>query len=316
MAEKVIGVDLGGTNIRAGLVDQSGGIAKRVLVKTPHTTSAGDIVNAVVDLVKRVDDSGAAVKNVGIAAASVIDFQDFRKSMWPNLPQMQGHDFVGEIADKTGLIVRVENDANAAVIGEHWQGAGKGAQNVVGITLGTGVGGGIIANGEILRGVSGSAGEIGHICVNPSGPPCGCGSTGCLEQYASATAVVRMGKGILASFPESCLHSKLEFDSKDVFVAALDGDRAGITVFDTAGRYLGIAFADLVNLLNPDVIVVMGGLAGAWSLLSQSALEELQKRAFQQAVERVSIVRGALGDDAGILGAAKLTFADMGFSGS
>lgn len=316
MTQKVIGVDLGGTNIRAGLVDESGEIAKRSYAKTPRTGSASETVDAVVNLIRSINDSDAAVKKVGIAAASVIDFQDLRKSMWPNLPQLQGHDLAGEIANGTGLSVTIENDANAAAIGEHWKGAAKGARHVVGVTLGTGVGGGIIANGEILRGASGSAGEIGHICVEPDGVPCGCGSTGCLEQYSSATAIVRMTKEVLASFPESSLHSKLEFEAKDVFETALAGDLAGIRVFEQAGRYLGIAFAAIVNLLNPEVIVIMGGLAGGWSLLSQSAQEELQKRAFQQAVERVNIVRGVLGDDAGILGAAKLTFADMGFSGS
>jgi len=316
ITQKVIGIDLGGTNTRAGLVDESGRISKRAQAKTPHAASAGDIVDVVIGLIKNVNDPGAPAKKVGIGAASVIDFQDLRKSMWPNLPGLQGHDFVGEIADKTGLIVTIENDANAAVIGERWQGAAKGTQNAVGITLGTGVGGGIIINGELVRGASGSAGEIGHICVDPNGPLCGCGSTGCLEQYSSATAVVRITKEILASFPESPLHSKLELDAKDVFDAALGGDLAGIKVFEEAGRYLGIACAALVNLLNPEVIVVMGGLAGAWNLMGQSSREELQKRAFQQAVERVNIVRGVLGDDAGILGAAKLTFADMRFSGS
>ena len=316
MVEKVIGVDLGGTNIRAGLIDEGGEIAKRAHAKTPHDGSAGESVNAIVNLIRSVNDSGDAVKNVGIAAASVIDFQDLRKSMWPNLPQLQGLDLAGEIANISGLDVTIENDANAAVIGEHWQGSAKGAQNVIGITLGTGVGGGIIVNGEIFRGASGSAGEIGHICVEPDGVPCGCGSTGCLEQYSSATAIVRFTKEVLATFPESPLHSKLEFEAKDVFEAALKDDLAGIRAFEVAGRYLGIACAALINLLNPEVIVVMGGLAGSWNLLSRSVLEELQKRAFQQAVERVNIVRGVLGDDAGILGAAKLTFADMGFSGS
>jgi glucokinase len=168
------------------------------------------------------------------------------------------------------------------------------------------VGGGIIIDGRLVRGIDGTAGEIGHIAVEPEGYPCGCGSRGCVEQYSSATAIVRLAKEQLPRFPESVLRSNLELTPLNVFEAGIAGDGLSIEVFRQAGTYLGIALGGLVNVLNPEVIVIGGGVSAGWDLFIEPLQAEILSRAFPQPGERVKLVRSELGDDAGILGAAFL----------
>jgi glucokinase len=172
--------------------------------------------------------------------------------------------------------------------------------------LGTGVGGGIIIDGILLRGVDGTAGEIGHIAVEPEGYPCGCGSRGCVEQYASATAIVRIAKELMPQFPETLLRSNLELTPLDVYEAGIQGDRLSLEVFRLSGTYLGIALGGLVNVLNPEAIVVGGGVSAGWALFIEHLESEIKRRAFPHPAERVKLMRSKLGDDAGILGAAFL----------
>ncbi|MEO5860355.1 MAG: ROK family protein, partial [Pyrinomonadaceae bacterium] len=199
-----------------------------------------------------------------------------------------------------------ENDANSAAVGERWKGAAKGVRNSIHVTLGTGVGGGIIIDGTLVRGIDGTAGEIGHIAVEPEGYPCGCGSRGCVEQYASATAIVRIAKELMPKYPETELRSNLELTPLDVFESGIAGDRLSLEVFRVAGTYLGIALGGLVNVLNPEAIVIGGGVAAGWDLFIEPLQSEILRRAFQQPGERVKLMRSELGDDAGILGAAFL----------
>jgi glucokinase len=170
------------------------------------------------------------------------------------------------------------------------------------------VGGGLIINGVPHRGPDGTAGEVGHICVEPFGKPCGCGSFGCLEQYASATAVVRMAKEMGAQQNGSPALTVSDLTSLDVYRAGVQGDAIAISVFETMGFYLGLALAGLVNVLNPDMIVLGGGLAAAWDLFSIPTRDQIDKRAFREPAERVKLVRAELGDDAGSIGAAYLAF--------
>ena len=206
------------------------------------------------------------------------------------------------------LPVLLENDANAAALGESWMGAAKGFQNSICVTLGTGVGGGIIIDGEILRGVDGTAGEIGHICVEPFGAPCGCGSRGCLEQYASATAILRLAQENSARYPKSELLHKLGLTSADVYKAGKQGDELALEVFRQMGFYLGLALAGLVNVLNPEAIVIGGGASGGWDLFMRYLQETIRARTFRQPGERAKVLLAKCGDDAGLLGAAKLAF--------
>jgi glucokinase len=313
MPQNVIAIDLGGTNLRAGIVDANGTISKQVRSLTPNSDTAAELAG---DLAKTINDlrDGEEIQGVGLGLAAVVDSNRNRVSTSPNLPRLNNFDFAAEIGSQTGLEVYLENDATAAAIGEHWLGAGKDANHLICITLGTGVGGGLIVDGKPVYGAAGNAGEVGHICLNAEGPACGCGSNGCLEQYASGTAIVRMTRELISEYPDSPLHSRFEFTSEDVHEAAVNGDMAAIQAFENAGRHLGTALAGLVNLLNPEIIVITGGVASAWELFIGETRKELRKRAFHQPAEHVKIVRGTLGDHAGVLGAAKRAFSGTGFS--
>jgi glucokinase len=228
----------------------------------------------------------------------------------PNLPSLLGYELVPALEQALDRPVLLENDANAAALGEMWQGAARGCQTIICITLGTGVGGGIILDGKLWRGVDGTAGEIGHTSVEPfGGVKCKCGNVGCLEVYSSATAIVRMAREMLAQYPSCLLHSIAgNLTSEKIFRAATEGDQLALEVFRRAGTYLGIAMANLVNIFNPEMIVVGGGVSAAWDLFAQHARAEVMKRAFPVPARRCQIVRAECGDDAGLLGAAWLAF--------
>jgi glucokinase len=212
--------------------------------------------------------------------------------------------------------VRLENDANAAAIGEMWRGAGQGYRTIICVTLGTGVGGGIILDGKLWRGTDGSAGEIGHISIDPfAGVPCSCGSHGCLEVYASATAIVRMTREAKPRYPNSVLDDTEQLTSKDVYQAGKGGDELALEVFRQMGMYLGIGLASLINLLNPEMIVIGGGLANGWELFEKHMQQQVAERAFPIPAASVKIVRAQCGDDAGLLGAAKVAFATLNEKG-
>jgi len=215
------------------------------------------------------------------------------------------------LEDRTGIRVKVENDANAYALGEARFGSGKGASSLVCITLGTGVGGGIILGGDLVRGADGMAGEVGHITVRPNGIKCNCGNRGCVERYSSASAVAERTAEALRRGVESSLSEAFEADPSSITAhvvheAALGGDRLARRMFRDAGRCLGILAADLINLLNVERILVGGGMAGAWELLSGPMRDEIKKRAFDIPAARCSILKGSLGDDAAVLGAAGL----------
>jgi glucokinase len=225
----------------------------------------------------------------------------------PNVPALDGFPMRSALEAEFNLPAILENDANAAAIGENWLGASRGIENSVTVTLGTGVGGGIMLGGRILRGIDGTAAEVGHICVEPNGAPCGCGSRGCVEQYASATAIVRLWNELKDNDGDAQrLNPDSELSSLEIFEAARKSDPIALKVFETMGFYLGIAFADLINILNPEAIVVGGGLANAWEHFIASVNTEIKGRSFREPAERVRVIPATLGDDAGLLGVTKL----------
>lgn len=302
MSEYVLAADLGGTNLRMAAVGADGEFLDSRSAPTPSSGDVEETVEAIVRLAVDCRDSISdlfELRSLGLAAAALVSAADGRIFSAPNLHQLDGCDLGVLLRTRLGVPVVIENDANAAAIGEHWLGAAKGVRNAIVVTLGTGVGGGLILNGEIFRGSDGTAGEIGHINVEPQGVLCGCGSYGCVEQYASATAIVRMAKELDPSVSE-------DVTSLDLYRAGVRGDKNAVEVFRRMGSYLGIAFANLVNTLNPDVIVIGGGVAAGWDLYIDHVRRQINEKAFQQPAGRVKLVRAELGNHAGMLGAARL----------
>lgn len=309
MNQIALAADLGGTNLRVAAIAADGSILARSRTETPKFGGAEEIVDAIVGLAIDCRDQASGqgeVVSFGLAVPAVLNTGEGKIHTSPNLPAMNGIHLSKAIREKLNIPVVLENDATSAAIGEQWLGASRGVQNSICVTLGTGVGGGIILDGKPLRGVDGTAGEIGHICVEPFGVPCGCGSIGCLEQYSSASAIVRQAKELFVKHPESKLRSDGNLTPKEVYEAGNLGDALAIEVFRKVGFYLGIALAGLVNVLNPEVIVIGGGASAGWELFIPETKNQIMKRAFQQPAERVKLLRAELGDDAGILGASHL----------
>ncbi|MEZ4546909.1 MAG: ROK family protein [Thermodesulfobacteriota bacterium] len=272
MGKTVIGMDIGGTNLRGALVTPEG----RILRQLKIASGAHDGIDAVVEnIAKLVDELGeGGVSGVGIGIAGVIDSKSGVITQAPNIANVTNYPIRDNLVRKlgSGVGVIVENDANCAALGEWWIGAGKDISSLVMITLGTGVGGGIILDGKLWSGADGMGGEVGHMTVYPDGALCNCGNYGCLESYASATAVRRMVRETLAK-PEvkTVLRDRVpETDPDDipevVMKAALEGDAASIDIWARFGVALGIGMASLVNILNVEMIVLGGGVAKAWDM--------------------------------------------------
>lgn len=309
MKQVILAVDLGGTNLRTAAVDDAGNILFRAKNETPQNGGAEEIVKALAEAAENCRENLKDGKISAVAAAvpGSVNYQAGLIVKAPNLPMLDGFPLAKALEEKLKIRAFLENDANAAAIGENWLGASKGFANSIMVTLGTGVGGGIIIKNEILRGADGTAGEIGHISVEPFGHWCGCGNNGCLEQYASATAIVRHSKELIGEFPRAAdLLKAANPTAEDIFKIANDGDKLAREVFRRQGLYLGIGLAGLINTLNPEIIVIGGGAAAGWDLFMPQLKEEISKRAYKDAAKRAKIVRAELDDDAGILGAAKI----------
>lgn len=311
MNEIVLAADLGGTNLRIAAVNREGRILHCSRSDTPSTGGANEIVRSILNAVKDCREAGGSdgpIRTVSLALAATVNSADGIVFRSPNLPALNGLHLAETLSKEIGLRVILENDANAAAMGENWLGASKDIDSSICVTIGTGIGGGIILGGGIYRGVDGTAGEIGHICVEPAGEPCGCGSWGCVEQYASATAIVRMTRELENQYPQSLLLNKPGLTSLEVYEAGKSGDRLALEAFRLMGFYLGIGLAGLVNVLNPEMIVIGGGASAGWDLFIDHVREQIQKRAFREPADRATLVRARLGDDAGIMGAARLAF--------
>ena len=314
MAKVTLGVDLGGTNMRFGLVSGAGEVIARGWVATDVDEGVDAVISRIVtgaeDLTDKAKTRGHEITGIGIGVPGIISTGGIVR-LSPNLPGWVDIPLKGILEDRLKLPVEVENDANAYALGEYMHGAGRGSASMVCFTLGTGVGGGIILDGDVWRGADGMAGEVGHITVYPNGIKCNCGNTGCLEQYSSATAVVEktlesLSKGAKSSLAGAYRKDRASINARAIKDAAVSGDRLALWVYSGAGRALGIVAAGLINLLNIERIVVGGGMAGAWELLYEPLMSEVDKRAFKIPAERCGIVPGTLGDDAAIIGSASL----------
>jgi glucokinase len=313
--EFVFAADLGGTHLRVATVDRSGKIYCRQMQATPQAEKPNEIVHALIDAVhgceRRAREKGGAISAVSIVVPGTVNVAEGVVVKAPNVPCLDGFRLRAALESELEWPVILENDANAAAIGEMWQGAGRGYRTIICVTLGTGVGGGIILDGKLWRGADGSAAEVGHIGVDPfAGVACMCGSRGCLEVYASATAIVRMTREARPRYPNSILHNIEDLTSAKIYQAGKEGDELAIEVFRRMGVYLGIGLASLINVLNPEIVVIGGGLSNGWELFEKHMHQQVIERAFPIPARRVKIVRAQCGDDAGLLGAAKLAFAN------
>lgn len=310
----VIAMDLGGTNLRSTVVDNDGKILYRAKRETPKNEEATKIINTIVESAKdcyQTAESRKEISTIALVVPGTVDVENGIIIKAPNLPALNNFNISEILEGELNLTCILENDANAAAIGENWLGASRDFESSICVTLGTGVGGGIIIDGKVLRGIDGTAAEIGHICVEPFGAPCGCGSRGCFEQYASASAVVRLARELAEKYPGSVLKQASSLIALDIYEAAKTGDKLALEVFHLQGFYLGIALAGLINVLNPEVIVIGGGSAAGWDLFAPEMFEQIRVRAFRQPAERAKIVLAECGDDAGILGAARLAFESL-----
>jgi len=306
----VFAVDLGGTHLRVALVDDTGRILNQHKQDTPKGDSAEDIIDALVQVAERWGCSELPVVATSIMVPGAVDCAKAVVVQAPNLPSLVNFPLKSELQKRLGWPVYLENDANAAVVGEMWQGAARGCRDVVSVTLGTGVGGGVILDGKLWRGSHGSGGEIGHTTVDPfSGLKCKCGNTGCLELFASATAIVRMTREALSSFPETSLKSD-ELTAEKVYDAGKQGDELALVVFKRFGMYLGIGLANLINLIDPQIIVITGGVVNGWDLFAEEMYRQVGERAFRTTAQQVKIAKAECGDNAGLLGAARLALQD------
>src|SRR5256886_5938193 len=309
--EVVFAADLGGTHLRAATVDENGTIHFRLKQKTPHTAEPGEIVRELVLAVRQCETqskiSGDSIRAISVVVPGSVNVEQGVVVKAPNLACLDMFRLTAALTCELKLPAVLENDANAAAVGEMWQGAGHGRRTIVCITLGTGVGGGIILDGKLWRGVNDSAAEIGHMCVDPfGGVGCLCGSRGCLEVYASATAIVRMAREARPRYSDSLLHSGEDLTAEDIYQAGIKGDELALEVFRRMGVYLGIGLANLINILNPEMIVIGGGVVNAWELFAKHMHREIGERAFPVPAAEVKVVAAERGDDAGLLGAAYL----------
>lgn len=302
------GVDIGGTTVKMGLFQEDG----TVLDKWEIITRKEDQGIAILpDVAKAINEKMAErgikkeeVVGIGVGVPAPVTNGGVVKQT-ANLNW--GYKNVKtELEELTGIRTEVENDANVAALGEMWKGGGKGNKNMVMVTLGTGVGGGIIVNGNILTGTNGAAGEIGHIVINPEEKKrCGCGKTGCLEQYASATGIVRLARKKLLDFNGETVLQMESVTAKDVFDAVKAGDKAAIEVAEEFGRYLGYSLSIVSTLVDPSIYVIGGGVSKAGEILFDYIKGPYMEKAFF-AHKNVKFALAQLGNDAGIYGAAKL----------
>ena len=315
----VFAADLGGTHLRAATIGEDGRIHFRHKQNTPRAGRADEIVAALVHAARECEKqetaAGERIRALSVVVPGTVDARAGVVVKAPNLPCLDGFRLAAAVEKEFSLPVIIENDANAAAVGELWQGAGRGHAAIVCVTLGTGVGGGIVLDGTLWRGANESAAEIGHMSVDPfGGVACTCGSRGCLEVYASATAIVRMAREARPRFAGSTLSQGDELTAEQIYRAGVGGDELALEVFRRMGVYLGIGLANLINVLNPEVIVIGGGVVNGWELFEKHMLQQVADRAFPLPAANVKIVRAERGDDAGLLGAARLAFTADGRS--
>ncbi|MBI4550762.1 MAG: ROK family protein [Candidatus Latescibacteria bacterium] len=315
----IIGVDLGGTNVRSAAVDAHGRVSHNAKLSVWGSPSRDEVIDRIARVIQQTMTGCGPerVRGIGIGTPGLVIADTGTVVFAPNLPDWVDLPLGPVLAERFHLPVAVENDANAAAIGEQWTGAGVGVQSLICLTLGTGVGGAIILDGRIWRGANGAAAEIGHMTVDEHGVPCPCGNHGCLEQYASAPAVARQARealqaGRTSRLTELCDGNLDTITSALVAQAAMEGDEVARQVMHRAGTLLGMAMASLTNILNPEMFIIGGGMINAGELLFEPIWSEVRSRSYTWSASILRIVPATLGDDAGVIGAARNFMVEQG----
>ena len=322
MPDFSIGVDLGGTNLRIAAVSAEGQFLEKVTLEANPARGPDSVIDDMCKAIHRINSQyqrDGKFLGAGIGIPGIIDLElgTVRKSA--NLPSFSGYPVRAEIERRLGAQVFLDNDANFAALGEKWMGAARNVSNMAIITLGTGIGGGIVLNDKIFHGMNGMAGEFGHIPIVMDGLPCGCGSHGCAERYASASAVMRMAQEEIASGHADALAKAAtsggEFNAATVYKLAMEGDEAAQEIFRKFGTSLGFMLAGLLNSLNLDMFVIGGGVSSAWDAFAPAMFAELRTRSLVYAAtdparggtgKMTIITKALLGGDAGLYGAARV----------
>ena len=317
MVRFVLGIDIGGTNLVVGSVAEDGSAVVATASEPTHSEAgATDVVDRLVGLAERAiattrrEAPGAEILGVGVGAPGPLDTKRGIVLLTPNLGWVN-MPLRELIHDRLGLPAALDNDANCAVLGEWWVGAARGARHAIGITIGTGIGGGLIVDGRLYHGASDVAGEIGHTTIDTEGRRCKCGNYGCLEAYASGPNIALRAVEELEAGAESRLSALVGGDlakitAQTVYQAAADGDELALEVVNDTAKVLGVGIGNLLNVFNPEVVVVCGGVTLAGDHLFEPLRREVARRAFKPAVSACRIVPGELAGTAGVYGAAKV----------
>ncbi|BDR58397.1 ROK family glucokinase [Xylocopilactobacillus apicola] len=311
MSKLYLGIDLGGTTIKFGMVDEAGKVRKQWNIPTNIEDGGSHILPDMLDSIGNYLPKYASdqVMGIGLGTPGTVDQVHGTVNGAFNLNWTTEQPLKEKIESAFKIPFFVENDANVAALGERWVGAGENQNEVVFVTLGTGIGGGIIANGKLVHGIAGSGGEIGHIVVKPDGYPCTCGNRGCLETIASATGIARVGESFAGKYPESLLGEaaqKGKLNAKIVFDLAKSGDQAAIEAVDYVTYYLAWGLGQVADVLNPQYIVIGGGVSASGQFLIDHINKFFPNFVFDNIKKTTSLRLAELGNDAGILGAASL----------
>ncbi len=311
----VIGVDLGGTSIRAAAFSPSGDVLARASLPTQARQGKARVIVNLVRLTKKIEQKAKAgpLLALGVGFAGVLDEKREVVVKSPNLPGWESFDLKAHLVHEIKKPVILENDANAGAVGEKWLGAAKQLENFMLITLGTGVGSGIVLNGKLWQGVTGRGGEFGHIKVVRQGWPCACGGRGCLEAYVSGRAITRMAKQAIEQGKSSLLGRFKAIDPEEVQQAGQRGDKAALGIYQRVGRHLGLAIANVVNLLDLTQFVMAGSISNAYDLFMPSLRAEMNNQILGGGSERVEIIKAQC-EDAGVCGSAYLALMAAGCS--
>ncbi|MBT8404263.1 MAG: ROK family protein [Gemmatimonadetes bacterium] len=324
----IVGVDIGGTNLVVGVVPAAGGPPRALRGRATDAARGPEAV--VTDIVRMAREAVREVRDVeGGAAADVVGIGvgcpgpiDRENGVVVESPNLRWRDY--PLRDRVEALVDwpvvVDNDANCATYGEWWQGAGRGSRSLVGITVGTGIGGGYILDGRLVHGASDGAGEVGHTTINLSGRRCACGNEGCLEAYASGPAIAARAREGLELGAESVLHALVENElervtAATVYEAVLVGDQYATGVMTETAKFLGAGIANAINMLNPEVVVIMGGVTQAGEHLFVPLKAEVRRRAFRAMADACRILPAELPNTSGVVGAAGIAAAELGMLG-